>query len=174
MGLLDWLHSPAHAPANADTDTVRRIAGELERLDAAEARYVAAFAYVLSRVARADLKVSDAETAAMVAIVSRVANLAEPQAALVVEIAKNQGRLFGGTEDFLVTREFREISTDAQRAQLLDCLFSVAASEAGISAEEESQIRQIASELGFTHDEYIAVRLKYTDQRTVMRHPQNS
>ncbi len=173
MGLLDWLHSSAHAPANADTDTVRRIAGELERLDAAEARYVAAFAYVLSRVARADLKVSEAETAAMVAIVSRVANLPEPQAALVVEIAKNQGRLFGGTEDFLVTREFREISTEPQRLQLLDCLFSVAASEEGISAEEESQIRQVASELGFTHDEYIAVRLKYTNQRTVMRPPQD-
>jgi uncharacterized tellurite resistance protein B-like protein len=172
MGLLDWLKSSAHAPANADTDTVRRIAGELERMDAAQARYIAAFAYVLSRVARADLKVSDAETAAMVTIVSRVGALPEAQAALVVEIAKNQGRLFGGTEDFLVTREFREISTDEQRSQLLDCLFSVAASEAGISAEEEGQIRQIASELGFAHDEYIAVRLKYSDQRTVMKNRQ--
>jgi uncharacterized tellurite resistance protein B-like protein len=171
MGLLDWLKSaPAAGRSDADTDTVRRIAAELERLEPEQARYVAAFAYVLSRVARSDLKVSEAETAAMVTIVSRVAHLPEPQAALVVEIAKNQSRLFGGTEDFLVTREFREISTEDQRHELLHCLFSVAASEAGISAEEEGQIRQIASELGFAHDEYIAIRLKYSDQRTVMQH----
>jgi uncharacterized tellurite resistance protein B-like protein len=171
MGLLDWLKTPPHGAADADTDTVRRIAAELERLDGAQARYVAAFAYVLSRVARSDLTISDAETAAMVSIVARVARLPVAQATLAVEIAKNQSRLFGGTEDFLVTREFRDISTDSQRRELLDCLFSVAASENGISAEEESQIRQIASELGFAQDEYIAIRLKYRDQRTVMRHP---
>jgi uncharacterized tellurite resistance protein B-like protein len=175
MGLLDWVkHSGSHRSPDADTDTVRRIAAELERLDPNEARYVAAFAYVLSRVARSDLSISAAETAAMVRIVQEVAHLAEAQAVLTVEIAKNQSRLFGGTEDFLVTREFREISTKDQRRQLVDCLFAVAASEAGISAEEEGQIRQIASELGFADDEYLALRLKYRDQRTVMQHRQRS
>jgi uncharacterized tellurite resistance protein B-like protein len=172
MGFLDWIHSaPPQGRSAADTDTVRRIAGELEKLDSKQARFVAAFAYVLSRVARSDLKVSEAETAAMVTVVARVARLPEAQAALAVEIAKNQSRLFGGTEDFLVTREFRDISTEAERQEMLHCLFSVAASEAGISAEEEGQIRQIASELGIPQDQYLAIRLKYRDQRTVMRHP---
>ena len=35
----------AHSP---DTDTVRRIMAELERLEPARARYLAAFAYVLN------------------------------------------------------------------------------------------------------------------------------
>ncbi len=175
MGLLDWLkNSPSAGASDADTDTVRRIAAELERLDPEQARYVAAFAYVLSRVARSDLTISPAETSAMVRIVGRVARLPEAQAALAVEIAKNQSRLFGGTEDFLVTREFREISTEAQRRELVDCLFAVAASEAGISAEEDGQIRQIASELGLAHDEFIAIRLKYRDQRTVMQNRSSS
>ena len=39
-----------------DTATVRRIAAELEALPPAEARFLAAFAYVLARVARADLE----------------------------------------------------------------------------------------------------------------------
>lgn len=169
VGWLDWIKSGPENRTEADTDTVRRIAGELERLDPDQARFVAAFAYVLSRVARSDLKVSPAETAAMVTIVTRVAHLPEAQAALAVEIAKNQSRLFGGTEDFLVTREFRDISTEAQRRELVHCLFSVAASEAGISAEEEGQVRQIASELGIAHDEYLAIRLKYRDQRTVFK-----
>jgi hypothetical protein len=37
----------------------------------------------------------------------------------------------GGTEDYLVTREFREISTPAQRRELLDCLFAAAAATRG-------------------------------------------
>ena len=170
MGWRDWINpgSSAHQ-STADTDTVRRIAGELERLDPEQARFVAAFAYVLSRVARSDLTVTAAETAAMVNIVTRVTLLPEAQASLAVEIAKSQGRLFGGTEDFLVTREFRDISTEAQKRELIHCLFSVAASEAGISADEESQIRQIASELGVASDQYLAIRLEYRDQRTVMR-----
>ncbi len=172
MGWRDWINSePSARQSAADTDTVRRIAGELERLDPAEARFVAAFAYVLSRVARSDLTVSPAETAAMVTIVTRVTGLPEAQASLAVEIAKNQSRLFGGTEDFLVTREFREISTEAQKLEMLHCLFSVAAAEAGISAEEESQIRQIASELGVANDQYLAIRLEYRDQRTVFQDP---
>ena len=171
MSILDWLHASQHPGAQApgDTETVRRIVGELERLDPSVARYLAAFAYVLSRVANADLQVSDVETVKMVEIVQRVGQLSEAQAILVVEIAKTQNRLFGGTEDFLVTREFREIATDVQRRQLLDCLFAIAAADNEISAEEEAQIWEIATELGVEHADYVAVRLRYSDKRTVFR-----
>ena len=171
MSILDWLRASQHpdARAHGDTDTVRRIVGELERLDPSVARYLAAFAYVLSRVANADLQISDVETEKMIEIVQRVGHLSEAQAILVVEIAKTQNRLFGGTEDFLVTREFREIATDVQRRQLLDCLFAIAAVDNEISAEEEAQIWEIASELGFEHADYVTVRLAYSDKRTVFR-----
>lgn len=172
MSLLDLLRSRAAQPSAAgDTDTVRRIVGELDKLDAARARYLAAFAYVLSRVAGADLDISEIETAEMVRLVERVGHLPEAQAIVVVEIAKSQNRLFGGTENFLVTREFREIATDEQRRELLECVFAVAAADQAISGEEESQIWQIASELGFRHEEYVQVRLKYSDKRTVLRRP---
>ena len=116
--------------------------------------------------------VSDVETVKMVEIVQRVGQLSEAQAILVVEIAKTQNRLFGGTEDFLVTREFREIATDVQRRQLLDCLFAIAAADNEISAEEEAQIWEIASELGVERADYVAVRLRYSDKRTVFRREQ--
>ena len=93
----------------------------------------------------------------------------EEQAILVVEIAKGQNRLFGGTENYLVTREFREIASDRERRDLLDCLFAVSAADDEVSAEEEAQIWQIASELGFSHEEYIDVRLAYSDKRSVLR-----
>ena len=44
----------------------------------------------------------------------------------------------GGTENYVVTREFRRISSPVQRAQLLECLFAVAASDGEISVSETS------------------------------------
>jgi uncharacterized tellurite resistance protein B-like protein len=173
MSILEWFRAmrPASAAAQGDTDTVRRIVSELDKLDPARARYLAALAYVLSRVAGADLHVSKVETTKMVELVQRVGHLPEAQATLVVEIAKSQHRLFGGTENFLVTREFREITSAEERRELLDWLFAVSAADEAISGEEEAQIWQIASELGFSHAEYIKVRLAYSDKRTVLRQP---
>jgi uncharacterized tellurite resistance protein B-like protein len=172
MSLFDLLRSHAAGrSAQGDTDTVRRIVGELERLDPVRARYLAAFAYVLSRVAGADLDISAVEIDTMVALVQREGRLPEAQAIIVVEIAKTQNRLFGGTENFLVTREFRDVATEQQRRDVLECVFAVAAADGAITAEEEAQIWQIAAELGFQHHEYIQVRLKYEDKRTVTRKP---
>jgi uncharacterized tellurite resistance protein B-like protein len=169
MSILEWFRSlgASGAPGHGDTETVRRIVAQLDAIEPQRARYLAAFAYVLGRVANADLDISDAETARMVDLVQRAGKLPEEQAILVVAIAKNQNRLFGGTENFLVTREFRAVASEAERRDLLDCLFAVAAADETISAEEEAQIRQIASELGIQHDEYVNVRLAYSDKRTV-------
>jgi uncharacterized tellurite resistance protein B-like protein len=170
MSILDWFRAAGSASdGGGDSETVRRIVGELDKLEPQRARYLAAFAYVLSRVAGADLHFSDVEMEKMVDLVSRGGKLPEVQAVLVVEIAKTQNRLFGGTENFLVTREFREIASEAERHDLLKCLFTVAAADEAISAEEEAQIWQIASELGFSHEQYVAVRFAYSDKRSVLR-----
>jgi uncharacterized tellurite resistance protein B-like protein len=154
---------------NDPTDSVRKIVRELEGLDPEKARYVAAFAYILGRVANADLEITAEETAAMESIVSKLGHLPDDQAVLVVEIAKGQNQLFGGTENFVVTREFASIATLQQRRELLDCLFAVSAADETITAEEERQIRQIASELGFSHREYVEARQAYSEYRAVLQ-----
>ena len=171
MSILEWVRAICSTPPDdqGDTDTVRRIVHELDQLEPKRARYLAAFAYVLSRVAAADSHVSDQETATMVDRIQRAGNLPIAQATLVVEIAKSQNRLFGGTENFLVTREFREVATDAERLDLLHCLFAVSAADDAISSEEDAQIWQIASELGFSHPEFVQVRLQYSDKRAALR-----
>ena len=173
MSVFEWFQNlgarPASSATQADTDTVRRIVRELDQLAPDRARFLAAFAFVLSRVAAADLNISEVETSKMVEVLQRVGHLPEAQAILVVQIAKTQNRLFGGTENYLVTREFREIASEAERRELLDCLFAVSAVDDAISGEEENQVRQIASELGFSHPEYIQARLSYSNKRTVFR-----
>ncbi|MCK4304829.1 MAG: TerB family tellurite resistance protein [Candidatus Eisenbacteria sp.] len=149
--------------------TVRRIVGELQAMDPEQARYLAAFAYVLSRTAHADLSISATETRKMEELVTRFGDLAKEKARLVVEIAKSQALLFGGTADFVVTREFKQISTVTQRTELLHCLFAVSAADDSISSAEEEEVRQIARELGFCHRDYIAVRSEYNHLREVMK-----
>ena len=153
----------------AQSETVRKIVDALERLDPDQARYLAAFAYILSRVARADLKISPEETRAMEMIVVEFGGVSEDQAILVVQIARHQNLLFGGTENFLVTREFNKIATIEQKLALLDCLFRVAAAEDLISTVESNEIRQITSELGLPHEDFIAIRSKYRGQLGVFR-----
>ena len=105
----------------------------------------------------------------MVEIVQRLGHVPEAQAVLVVAIANNQNLLLGSTEDYLVTREFREIATDEQRRELLDCLFAVSAADDTITGDEETQIRQISNELGFSHKEFIQARLAYSDKRSILK-----
>ena len=163
------LGETAKAAPERTTETVRKIVSELEAMDAAKARYVAAFAYILGRVAHADLHISELETRKMEEFVHSLGHLPEDQSILVVQIAKSQNRLFGGTENFLVTREFLEISSPEQRQELLDCLFAVSAADESISGVEEAQIRQIASELGFSHRDYVEARSVYNEHREVLK-----
>ena len=167
MSFLRWLgieRDAEAAPAVAQTSSVRQISARLERLDPQLARYLAAFAYVLARGAGADLSVADAEAAEMRRVVSDLANLAPDEADLVVEIARSQVRLLGGTENYVVTREFKNLSTRVQRAQLLECLFAVAAADGSVAAAESAEIIAIAEELGFTRGEANAVKAKYRER----------
>ena len=166
MSLLKMLGigGGAEPDARGETETVRRIAGKLERLPRDQARFLASFAYVLARVANADLKVEDSEVAEMERIVREVAQLSEAEAVLVVEIARSQATLLGGTENYVVTREFRQLADRDQRQRLLECIYAVAAADGTISSVETREIRLIAEELGFTRAEANALREVYHDK----------
>lgn len=154
---------PPRRASSAETETVRKIVGALEQMEPERARYLAAFAFNLSRVAYADRNISEAETRAMERILMEKGGLPEPQAILAVQMAKTQSLLFSGTENFLVTREFNRIATPEQKLALVDCLFAVSAADRSISTVEDNEIRQICKEMLLSHSDFIAVRLRYKD-----------
>ena len=164
MSLLRFLGLGRARADDGETDTIRRIAGELEHLPADQAKYLATFAYVLARIANADLSIDSAETAEMERIVHELAGLSGAEAALVVQIALNQARNLGGTQDYLVTRQFRMIASREQRADLLGCLYAVAAADGTIRSEESAEIAKIGEELGFTRAEANSLRTQYRDK----------
>jgi uncharacterized tellurite resistance protein B-like protein len=172
MSLLRFLGiRPPEREARGETETVRRIAARLESLPPERARHLAAFAYVLARVAHADLEIDASESAEMEHLVRELGGLEPAEAALVVEIAKSQARLLGGTENYVVTREFRRIATASERARLLECAFAVAGADGTISAVESSECLRIAEELGFTREEALAVRSGFRDKLALLRRP---
>jgi uncharacterized tellurite resistance protein B-like protein len=169
MGLRDESVVQGAQAVESETETVRRIVRELEQLEPEQRRYLAGFAYILARAAHADLVVSDPESAAMERIVSEVGKLPEAQAVLVVEIAKHQSDLYGGTEDYLVTREFAAHATPDQRRAAVAACFAVAAADDQISAEEYAELTQIAEELDLSRAELNAIRRRHVDQLTAIR-----
>lgn len=151
------------------TETVRKIVRALDELPPERARYVAAFAYLLGRVAHADLDITEDETREMERIVAERGGLPEEQAVVVVQMAKSQNRLFGGTEDYLVAREFHDIATREEKLALLECLFAVSASDASISSVEDAEIRKIADSLRLEHHDVIAVRARFREHLDVFK-----
>ena len=157
------------ADSAAETATARRIVARLEALPREEARYLACFAYVMSRAANADFHISDDETRLMEQFAVELGGLDEAQAVLVVEMAKIQARTQGGTEDFVVTREFRDISTTDQRRALLRCCFAIEAADGTITAEEASAVNEIARELDVERDELNEIREEFHEQLSAVQ-----
>jgi uncharacterized tellurite resistance protein B-like protein len=163
MGIQRFLPGGGPGPGLEpdDTETVRRIAGQLAAMPVERARYLAAFAYILTRAAAADLKISEAESAAIERLVADHGGLPESQAVLVSQIAHHQSLLYGGTEDYLVTRQFRELSTLEERIALLRCCYLVGAADETITSVESDLLQQIARELDIDREAVNEIRTEF-------------
>jgi uncharacterized tellurite resistance protein B-like protein len=172
MGLLDLFGikgKPAAVENKSAPATIRKITEQLDQMDPERAKYIASFAFLLGRVAHADLSISEQETREMERIVQNIAGLPEEQAILVIQIAKAQHALFGGTENFVVTQEFDRLASRAQKLALLNCLFAVSSSDRSISTVEDNEIRKISRELRLDHSDFIAARSAYKEHLEVLR-----
>jgi uncharacterized tellurite resistance protein B-like protein len=175
MGILDLFginrKDPWEERHETPSDTVRKITDELNQMDREQAKYIASFAYILGRVAHADLDISDDETREMERIVQDLGGLPEEQAVLVTQLAKTQALLFGSTENFVVTKEFSRIATREQKVALLECLYAVSASDQSISSAEDTEIRRITRELRLEHQDFITARSSYREHLEVLKKP---
>jgi uncharacterized tellurite resistance protein B-like protein len=149
------------APEEPHFAPLRETLEALDHLEPARARFLAAFAYLLGRVARADMQVSPEETRTMEALVREQGQLSEDQAMVVVQLAKTSNLLFGGTANFLVAKEFGELASYDQKLALMRCLFAVSAADEQISMAEESEIHRIATELRIEQRDLVSLRVAH-------------
>ena len=148
-------------PQKQEFAPLRETLDALDHLEPDRARFLAAFAYLLGRVAHADQHVSAEETQAMEGLVREQGTLTQAQAMVVVQLAKTSNLLFGGSANYLVARQFAELATYDERLALMRCLFAVAATDDAISMTEEGEIHRIANELRIEQKDLIALRLSH-------------
>ena len=172
MSIWRWLgiEGAARDPgAGKEGEAVRAIVARLEQLEPERARHIAAFAYILGRVAQVDLEVSEREARAMERILVTLGGIGPDEAALVVQIAKAQHVLFGATENYVVTRDFGRAASPEEKTALLECLFAVSASDEDVSGDEENEIRKIAREMDMSHSEFIEARMKFREHIAALK-----
>jgi uncharacterized tellurite resistance protein B-like protein len=155
-----WLGVKEPAAAS-DHGPLRDLVTALDRLEPARAQYLARFAFLLGRVARADDHVSDQETRAMEALIAKQGGLPVDQAILVVSIAKASHMMFGASADFAVTQEFTDSASYEDRLSLARCLFAVAASDERISIAEEAELHRITNQLRIEGPDLLKIRLEH-------------
>ena len=158
--LRAWLGVDATGTTRDDAP-LRDTLDALDHMEPGRARFLAAFAYLLGRVAHADQHVSPEETRAMEALVRAEGHLSDEQATVVTQLARTSNLLFGGTANFLVAREFSAMASYGQKLDLMRCLFAVSATDESISLAEEGEIHKIARELGIDHPDLIALRVAH-------------
>ncbi len=149
-------------PDDPETATVRAVVARIGTLPPERARFVACTAYVLTRAANADSDVSPVEAAFVEHVLREQGGLDAAEAVLVVETAKLQALAVGGTDDFIVTREFRRVATAEERLAVLRACFTVSAADGSISAPESATINEIALELDIEPADLARLRTEYT------------
>ena len=149
------------APEEREFAPLRETLEALDHSEPDRARYLAAFAYLLGRVAGADRHVSTEETRTMETLVREHGQLSQDQAMVVVQLAKASNLLFGGTANYLVARELSNLASYDQKLALMRCLFALSATEDAISTDEEGEIHRIAKELRIDHPDLVALRVEH-------------
>ena len=99
----------------------------------------------MARVAQTDGVVIEKETDKITSILKTSWGLSRPAATFVIEVALSA---VSKNLDYLrMTREFVEMTTPAERANLLDVLFAVANADGVVSNDELKEIHDIADYL---------------------------
>lgn len=155
--------APIPTATPGETQSVRVLSARLDALPPARARYLAAFAYLLGRAAQASDGMSDVERDEMRQLAG-AAGLDAETGDLIVDMAGTLAGEFGATEDFLVTREFKAISTLEEREQLLRCCFLVMAADDEIDATESWLANRLAEELDVPRPDLNAIRDEFHEQ----------
>ena len=155
--------APIPTATPGETQSVRVLSARLDALPPARARYLAAFAYLLGRAAQGSDGMSDVERDEMRQLAG-AAGLDAETGDLIVDMAGTLAGEFGATEDFLVTREFKAISTLEEREQLLRCCFLVMAADDEIDATESWLANRLAEELDVPRPDLNAIRDEFHEQ----------
>lgn len=149
--------------------SLAEIAAQLDALPAEEARFVAAFSYLLARIAGADLRTDDAERDAIAHHLMTFAEIDAERARLLADTAIRAAATYSPSDDHLVARAFRDMTEEPERIRLLRCLYAVAAADENVSTQEDNEIFEVARAIGVRRTSVVAVRLEFKEYIGAMK-----
>lgn len=151
------------AGREAEPASLAELGASLESMEPAEARLAAAFAYLLARVAGADLRTEESEETAIAERLATFGGLDPETAAVLAGAAIRVTDAHGGTDDHLVARAFRDMTETEERLRLLRCLYAVAAADDTITTVEDNEIFEIATAIGVRRSDVVAIRSEWRE-----------
>jgi uncharacterized tellurite resistance protein B-like protein len=167
--LSRFLGASSGSTGSDDPQSVQVLLEKLAPLSEDKARELACFAYVLGQVASADQEITESERQSICGLLQDKGGLPFDQARLVAEVALEEARHKGGTQDYLVTRQLQTLVSKERREEILDCLLAVAAADGVIVSSEEYELKKIARQLGFQDKAFFEALGRYRQYRSVLK-----
>ncbi len=170
MSLLRFL-GLGEQPAGRDVEpqSLIELGIELESLPPEEARFIAAFAYLLARVAGADLRTDEVERIEITRRLEGFAGIDAAQAEILAKSAVHMAEIHSASDDHLVARAFRDMTQPPEQIRLLRCLYAVAAADEIISTREDNDIFEVARAIGVARTDVVALRSEFKQYLGTMK-----
>lgn len=118
---------------------------------------------LMARVAGVDREVTPEEFERIAGLIQQHYELELDAAALVAEVAVSTA--VKELDNYRLSREFFEATTEEERVHFLNALFAVAAADGKASHEEMEEIRKISTVLKMTHRQFIDAKLTLPRER---------
>lgn len=128
-------------------------------IPADEARKLALAGGILATIAHVETPVSEAERTRIVTALKHGWEISHERAELVAEVALAESA-DDQLDPYVMTYEFAQRTTIAERVRFLDALFAVAAAEGGISSEESATISRLTNSIRLEQRHFVEAKRK--------------
>ncbi|MCP4677626.1 MAG: TerB family tellurite resistance protein [Deltaproteobacteria bacterium] len=141
----------------------------LEGYTADDIKLITGFAGLLGKVAYADMEISDVEIARIRAVLEKRLNLKHHQIEPIIKLlGEHKARLFS-VEDYIYIRLLDTVFNHSEKINLLRALFTVAAADESVSAEEDAVLWTVAKGLKLSHRDFVKVRAEFKEHLDVLK-----
>lgn len=134
-----------------------------------EIKRITSFAGLLGKVAYADMDISDVEISRIRKVLQSQLNLESHDIDNIISLLGNHRAELYSIEDFIYLRIMDSLLDKPEKLSLLRTLFTVAAADDSVSAEEDAVLWSIAKGLKLSHREFISIRREFKNQLDVLK-----
>lgn len=135
-----------------------KISSQLQTGEEEEITKIACIAGLFARVAYADMKIQTAEIEAMQQALSKWSHLSEEEVQIISHLAIEEMIELSGLENHKYTAPLNDLMDENERYEILESLFSIAASDGNAEHIEAEEIRLITQGLKLTPRHFTSAR----------------